>query len=36
MAVPAPLSNRVFDGYEAIVEACCRAWNALLADSRRA
>lgn len=25
------LSNRVFDGYEAIVDACCSAWNALMA-----
>ena len=23
------LSHRVLDGYEAIVEACCDAWNAL-------
>jgi hypothetical protein len=22
------LSNRVLDGYEAIVDACCKAWNA--------
>ena len=29
------LSNRVFDDYEAIVEACCRAWNALLAEAGR-
>jgi hypothetical protein len=35
MAVPAPLSNRVFDGYQAIVEACCKAWNALLAQVGR-
>jgi hypothetical protein len=25
----------VFDGYEAIVEACCKAWNALLAEAGR-
>ena len=24
------LSNRVFDSYEAIVDACCAAWNALM------
>lgn len=29
------LSNRVFDGYEAIVDACCKAWNALLGEARR-
>jgi hypothetical protein len=29
------LSNRVFDGYEAIVEACCKAWDALLAEAGR-
>ena len=29
------LSNRVFDGYEAIVDACCQAWNALLGEARR-
>ena len=29
------LSNRVFDGYEAIVDACCKAWNALLAEAGR-
>lgn len=29
------LSNRVFDGYEAIVEACCKAWNALLGETGR-
>ena len=29
------LSNRVFDGYEAIVDACCTAWNALLGEARR-
>jgi transposase len=26
------LSNRVFDTYEAIVDACCAAWNALIAQ----
>ena len=25
------LSNRVYDSYEAIVDACCAAWNALIA-----
>jgi hypothetical protein len=25
------LSNRVFDTYDAIVDACCEAWNALVA-----
>ena len=25
------LSNRVFDNYEAIVEACCQAWRAFIA-----
>ena len=25
------LSNRVFDSYDAIVDACCTAWNALVA-----
>ena len=25
------LSNRVYDGYDAIVDACCAAWNALMA-----
>src|ERR1700674_5265007 len=25
------LSNRVFDSYTAIVDACCQAWNALVA-----
>lgn len=29
------LSNRVFDGYEAIVDACCEAWNALLGAGGR-
>ena len=29
------LSNRVFDSYEAILEACCNAWNALLAEAGR-
>lgn len=29
------LSNRVFDGYEAILEACCKAWNALLNEAGR-
>jgi hypothetical protein len=25
------LSNRIYDSYEAIVDACCAAWNALIA-----
>jgi hypothetical protein len=29
------LSNRIFDGYEAIVTAACDAWNSLLADPER-
>ena len=29
------LSNRVFDGYDAIVDACCVAWNALIATPER-
>ena len=29
------LSNRVFDSYEAIVDACCEAWNALMAQPHR-
>ena len=29
------LSNRVFDGYETIVDACCWAWNALMAMPER-
>jgi transposase len=29
------LSNRVFDSYEAIVDACCDAWNALTAEPSR-
>ena len=29
------LSNRVFEGYDAIVDACCRAWNALIDDPAR-
>ena len=29
------LSNRVFEGYDAIVDACCKAWNALLAEAGR-
>jgi transposase len=29
------LSNRVFDSYEAIVDACCDAWNALIAEPGR-
>jgi transposase len=29
------LSNRVFETYEAIVDACCDAWNALMAKPER-
>src|SRR5207237_10505397 len=29
------LSNRVFDSYDAIVDACCDAWNALTAERGR-
>jgi DDE superfamily endonuclease len=29
------LANRVYDNYEAIVEACCDAWNAFTADPDR-
>jgi hypothetical protein len=29
------LSNRVFDTYEAILDACCDAWNAFLAVPQR-
>ncbi len=29
------LSNRVFDTYDAIVDACCEAWNALVAAPDR-
>ena len=29
------LSNRVFASYEVIVDACCKAWNALMAMPER-
>ena len=29
------LANRVFDTYDAIVEACCHAWNSLTAQPDR-
>lgn len=29
------LSNRVFDSYDTIVDACCSAWNALMAAPER-
>jgi transposase len=29
------LSNRVYDTYDAIVDACCDAWNTLIADPAR-
>lgn len=29
------LSNRLFETYEDIVDACCKAWNALLAEAGR-
>jgi hypothetical protein len=30
LAVPAPLSNRVFETHDAIPDAACEAWNAIL------
>ena len=29
------LSNRIYDSYDAIVDACCKAWNDLMADPSR-
>ena len=29
------LSNRVYDTYDNILDACCNAWNALIADPAR-
>jgi hypothetical protein len=29
------LSNRVFDTYDAILDACCNAWDAFIADPER-
>jgi len=29
------LANRVYDSYDAIVQACCEAWNALMASPDR-
>jgi putative transposase len=29
------LSNRIFNGYQAIVDAACQAWNSLVADPAR-
>lgn len=29
------LSTRLWDSYEAIVDACCVAWNAFIADAER-
>jgi len=29
------LSNRIFENYDAIVDACCTAWNALTAEAGR-
>ena len=29
------LANRCFEGYEDIVEQCCRAWNSFISDSKR-
>ncbi len=29
------LANRVYEDYEAIVEACCKAWNALIEQPDR-
>ena len=29
------LCNRIFNGYDEIVDAACRAWNSLIADPAR-
>jgi transposase len=29
------LANQCFEGYEDIVEQCCRAWNSFISDSKR-
>lgn len=29
------LSNRIYENYAAIVDACCTAWNALVAEPHR-
>ena len=29
------LANRVFDSYDAIIDVCCDAWNALIAIPER-
>jgi transposase len=29
------LSNRVYDTYDAILDACCHAWNAFIANPER-
>ena len=29
------LSTTVWEGYDAIVDACCSAWNSLMADTKR-
>ena len=29
------LSHRVWDGYDAIIEACCNAWNKLMQMTER-
>ncbi len=29
------LSNRIYDTYEAILDVCCDAWNAFIADPER-
>jgi DDE superfamily endonuclease len=29
------LAHRIFDTYDAIVDACCEAWNALIAETGR-
>lgn len=29
------LANRVFDSYDEIIDACCHAWNAFVADAAR-
>ena len=35
LTIPDNLSLRVWPGFEAIVETCCQAWNALMAMPER-
>jgi hypothetical protein len=35
VAVAVQLFNRVFDGFNAIVKACCKAWNVFLGEVGR-